>query len=164
MRWAAVALVLLAVTPAGAQEAGWTFSPLPGEGDRAAMGCAHNSDPTTFTCLVVRCEDDYTVGVHVHTSRAGSHAGRWRLNIDREPDAFTAIVDDAPYGARLEGDVALVIEKLKQGAMAYIDPLEGEPVALNGIPLTGSLYAINQALYFCAPRVVPEGEPAAAAD
>jgi hypothetical protein len=35
--------------------------------------------------------------------------------------------------------------------VAYIEPLEGPPVT-QAIPLTGSFYVINQALYFCAPN------------
>ena len=49
MFWAGTAL---------AQEAGWNYSPYPGEGDRAAMGCTGGSTPAKHVCLVVRCEDD----------------------------------------------------------------------------------------------------------
>lgn len=160
MKRAALALIALAL-PASAQEAGWHYSPLPGEGDRAAMGCGYGADADTFTCLVVRCEDDHSVGLHVHTSRAGGDVGRWRIDLDKDSYTIDAQPSAAPYGARVQGDVEGLIDGLKQGAVAYLDPLEGEQVSRNGISLSGSLYVINQALYFCAPRVVPEAESAA---
>lgn len=148
-------------SPTLAQEAGWHYSPLEGEGDRAAMGCGHGSTPAEFACLVVRCEDDFEIGVHIYTSRPGGDAGRWRIDIDREPGhEVDAKTDGAPYNARLEGDVTSVLEALKNGAIAYLDPKAGPDVPRNGISLSGSLHAINQALYFCAPKVPAEASGA----
>jgi hypothetical protein len=144
--------------PVSAQEAGWHYSPLPGEGDRAAMGCGYAADAQEFTCLVVRCEDDHATGLHIHTSRPGGDAGRWRIDIDKDSYEVRASASEAPYGARVEGDVATLIDGLRNGAVAYLDPLEGDPVSRNGISLSGSLYVVNQALYFCAPRVPPQVE------
>jgi hypothetical protein len=152
-RQSTCALLLLALaTQAAAQQAGWRYSPLPGEGDRAALGCGHGADASRFTCLAVRCEDDYAVGLHIHTSREGGDAGRWRLDIDKESFTVDAAGGDAPYGARIAGDVETLIDRLKHGAIAYLDAVDGPAVERNGIALAGSLYAINQALYFCAPR------------
>lgn len=143
---------------ASAQEQGWHFSPLPGEGDRAAMGCSHGATPEKHTCLVVRCEDDFIVGVHIHTSRAGTDAGRWRIEFDKGDPAYdvTAVEDGSPYGARIEGDVEPILFGLKNLGLVYLDPQDGADVDQQ-IDLSGSLYVINQALYFCAPRVEPEG-------
>ena len=69
-------MLLLIAQPVFAQEAGWHYSPLAGEGDRAALGCAAGATASSFTCLAVRCEDDFTVGLHIHTSRPGGDAGR----------------------------------------------------------------------------------------
>lgn len=148
------ALAALA-SPALAQEAGWHYSPLEGEGDRAALGCGFGSTPTEFSCLAVRCEDDFEVGLHIYTSRPGGDAGRWLVEFDKEGERFEvdAKADGSPYHARAEGDVAPLIEALKNGAIAYLDPIAGQEVPKNGIPLDGSLYVINQALYFCAPKV-----------
>jgi hypothetical protein len=158
MRTVALALAILSV-PAAAQEAGWHYSPLAGEGDRAALGCAHDSTSTDYTCLVVRCEDDFAIGVHIHTSRAGGDAGRWKIEVDRGQPRLQveAAPDGSPYGARVAGDVTPIVEGLKHGAVAYIEPLEGPPVT-QGIPLSGSFYVINQALYFCAPKAPTTGE------
>jgi hypothetical protein len=143
-----------------AQEAGWNYSPYPGEGDRAAMGCTGGSTPDRHVCLAVRCEDDYSVALYVKTTRAGGDVGEWTIQID---DAALALVaEPAPgllYGGRFTGEVATIIEALKNGAVAFLDPVEGEPPSDNGINLSGSLYAINQALFFCAPRVVPPAVP-----
>jgi hypothetical protein len=152
----ALALVMFA-GPAFAQEEGWHYSPIEGEGDRAAAGCGFGSTPDEFACLVVRCEDDFSVGVHIHTSRPGGDAGRWRIDIDKEDGIdVDAKPDGTPYNARVDGDVADLIDALKNGAIAYLDPKAGQPVPKNGITLAGSLYVINQALYFCAPKVSAE--------
>lgn len=141
-------------TPALAQEAGWHYSPLEGEGDRAALGCGKGSTPQEFACLAVRCEDDFEVGLHIYTSRPGGDAGRWRIDIDKEDGhEVDAKADGSPYHAQIEGDVTPLIEALKNGAIAYLDPIAGPEVPKNGISLDGSLYVINQALYFCAPKV-----------
>lgn len=154
------AIVVLAAAPAAAQEAGWHYSPYPGEGDRAALGCAHGSTPQVHTCIAVRCEDDYTVAVHLDTTRLGGDAGRWQLEIDNEDFTVTAVeVEDSPYGAKVSGHVSAIIEAIKNGVSLFLDPLDGAPVPSSGIGLSGSLYAINQALYFCAPRNEPEPSP-----
>ena len=147
-------VVAALATPALAQQSGWHYSPLPGEGDRAAMGCTYGSTPERHACLVVRCEDDFTVGLHIHTSRGGGDAGRWHIEFDKGDPRLEveAVADDTPYSARIQGDVAPLIEALKNGAVVYLDPDKGEPVE-RAISLNGSLYVINQALYFCAPKV-----------
>lgn len=146
----------LVAAPASAQQAGWHYSPLPGEGDRAALGCSYGATADSFTCLAVRCEDDYSVGLHIHTSRFDGDAGQWVLEFDREMQRFpvTSVVDGSPYGARIEGDVAPILQNLKDAGLVYLDPANGPPIS-RAISLSGSLLAINQALYFCAPRVLP---------
>jgi hypothetical protein len=149
-------VLCLVTAPALAQEAGWHYSPLAGEGDRAALGCTYASTPDVFACLAVRCEDDFSVGLHIHTSREGGDSGRWMLEFDKEGERFpvAAIADGSPYHARIEGDVGLILEQLKNAGLVYLDPREG-PSIDRAISLSGSLYAINQALYFCAPKVRP---------
>jgi len=155
----AILVLPMLMAPALGQQEGWSYSPLAGEGDRASLGCARGSDSESFACLAVRCEDDFATGVHVHTSRPEGDAGTWQITIDRETRPFPALVDAAPYGARLEGDIAWLVERLQQGAVAYLEPADGSALPRNAIPLAGSLYAINEALAFCAPRV-PEALPA----
>lgn len=153
--------VATAIAPALAQEAGWHYSPLPGEGDRATLGCTYGSSESTFACLAVRCEDDLSVGVHIHTSREGGDAGRWVLEFDKEGERFpvTAVADSSPYHGRIEGDVAPIIEQLKNAGLVYLDPVDGQSID-RAISLSGSLYAINQALYFCAPKAASSDEVA----
>lgn len=148
-------LALLVALPAGAQEAGWHYSPLPGEGDRATLGCALGSTPEAHACIAVRCEDDYSTGVHIHTSRPEGDAGRWAITIDKETRSFDAEAAE-PYGARLVGDYSWVLDGLAHGAVAYLEPERGSGMPANHIALDGSLYAINAALAFCAPRVPVE--------
>jgi hypothetical protein len=147
---------LVLSSTAQGQEVGWHFSPLPGEGDRAALGCARDSDPEIFACLAVRCEDDFTVGIHMHTSRPEGDLGDWVVNVDRERFPVSVVLSDAPYGGRIEGDVSVLLYSLKQGEAAYVDPPGGGAAPRNYIPLDGSLMAINEALAWCAPRVPVE--------
>jgi hypothetical protein len=148
-------MLALLIAPVAAQEAGWHYSPLPGEGDRATLGCALGSTPQAYACIAVRCEEDFSTGVHIHTSRPGSHAGRWAITIDKETRTFNAEAAE-PYGARLTGDVSWVLDNLAHGAVAYLEPDSGSGMPANHIALDGSLYAINAALAFCAPRVPVE--------
>jgi hypothetical protein len=155
-----LALLGLAATPAVAQEPGWHYSPYPGEGDRAALGCAYESTPDIHTCIAVRCEDDFSIALFVDTGRLGGDGGRWRVEIDGFSYEVVASAEErGVYGARIVGDVSEIIAAIKNGGSLYLDPLEGAPPTRNGIGLAGSLHAINQALYFCAPDVPAEGEP-----
>jgi hypothetical protein len=149
-----LSLALLA-GPAAAQEAGWAYSPLPGEGDRAALGCALDSTPQAFACLAVRCEDDFSTGVHIYTSRPQGNAGRWAITVDKETRSFDAQASE-PYGAQLTGDFSWVLYNLANGAVAYLEPEDSSAMPANHIPLDGSLYTINRALAYCAPRVPVE--------
>lgn len=159
-----IARVIVAVfalaAPVVAQEAGWHYSPLQGEGDRATLGCALKSTRESFTCLAVRCEDDFNVGIHIYTSRPQGDVGDWAITVDKETRMFSAEASK-PYGARLVGDYSWVTSNLINGAVAYLEPADGSDMPANHIALDGSLYAINKALAFCAPRV-PASEPNAA--
>ena len=152
-------LLVLAAGSAGAHEPGWSYSPLPGEGDRAALGCDRDATEEDFACLAVRCEDDFTVGVHVHTSREAGDAGRWEMTVDRENYAAHALASDAPYGARfVEEDAIWLEERLRHGTFVYLRHAEDETEGFDFISLGGSLAAIKTALFYCAPRVPVEGE------
>ena len=156
---AALLLGLLPATRLAAQEPGWHYSPLPGEGDRATLGCALTSTPAAFACVAVRCEDDFSTGIHIHTSRAQGDAGVWAITVDKQTRSFVALPGQ-PYGAKLDGETAWVLDNLRNGAVAYLEPADGTPMPANHLALDGSLYAINQALAWCAPRV-PATEPMA---
>ena len=155
-----LALLLLA-SPAGAIEPGWHYSPLPGEGDRATLGCDRESTQLDFACLAVRCEDDYTAGVHIHTSRHPDDLGTWEMTVDREVKSVTAVADPAPYGGRFVEDGEWLLERLRQGTFVYLRHADDVGGSFRFIDLTGSFYAINRALAWCAPRV-PPAEPEAA--
>ena len=164
MRKTAIVAALLLMAPVQAQEAGWHYSPLPGEGDRAALGCASGSTPEAYACLAVRCEDDFGVGLHLYTSRSEGDAGDWIVDIDEDAHPVSAQTDGGPYGARIAGDTTTLRDGLEQGAVAYLQPQAGAPLKLTVIPLSGSLAAINNALAYCAPRAPKAaGEPNAAA-
>jgi hypothetical protein len=153
----ALALFLAAITqPALAIEAGWQVSPLPGEGDRASLGCARDSTDTNFACLAVRCEDDFSVGIHVHTSRAAGHAGTWEMTLDREDRSFAATVVPSPYGARLDDADGFLLDRIRHGAFIYLRHADDREAPFRYIGLSGSFRAIEEALYWCAPRVPAE--------
>jgi hypothetical protein len=137
-----------------AQEAGWRYSPLPGEGDRATLGCADGSNEQSYSCVAVRCEDDWTTGIYIHTSRTEGDQGDWLLTIDRENRTVSAAPGLAPYGAKIaQEESEWLLERLKEGTFIYLQPKQGTQPEQNPVPLGGSLYAINQALAYCAPRV-----------
>lgn len=144
-------LFALCAGPAVAQSEGWHYSHLPGEGDRASIGCASGSTSQTYTCIAVRCEDDFTVGLHLHTSRAGGAAGRWGLTVDRER---ASIETEGPslYGAKIADPDNWLLERIEQGTFIYIQHADDEGGDFAHISLAGSYRAIREALYFCAPR------------
>lgn len=158
MRKTVIVAALLLMAPVQAQEAGWHYSPLPGEGDRAALGCASGSTPQTYACIVVRCEDDFSVGLHLYTSRSEGDVGDWVVDIDEDVHPVSTQTDAGPYGATITGDTTTLRDGLEQGAAAYLQPKSGAPLKLAVIPLSGSLATITQALAYCAPRV-PKAEP-----
>ena len=144
-----------------AQESGWQYSPLPGEGDRAALGCAYGANPIDFLCLAVRCEDDKSVGLYLYIDRPQDFSGTWTLDVDKESFDVTGLgpADSAPYASRVAGDATKYIDRLVNGEVAYLDVGAGEDERHGAISLQGSFAAIHQALYFCAPKVPADGEP-----
>lgn len=156
--WGTIPILLLLIAPAPGQEPGWHYSPLPGEGDRATLGCDREATRDDFTCLAVRCEDDFSVGVHVHTSRR--HVlGRWDMTIDRENASVVAEAAEGPYGGRFHNKAEWLLERISQGTFIYLRHAEDSEGAFAYIDLSGSLYAVNRALAFCAPRVPVEPKP-----
>ena len=157
---AALLALMIGTTSAAAQEAGWHYSPYPGEGDHAAMGCARGSTPQKHACLVVRCEDDFSVAVYIKTTTPDGDVRDWVAQIDDAAPVLNteAVVPGVPYGAKVvdKDDIlptATLVEMLKQSALIFLQRLDGgEPPMTEGIPGEGSYGAIQQALYYCAPR------------
>ena len=147
-----IVAALLSVGPTMAQEPGWHYSPLPGEGDRATLGCDRDATQDEFTCLAVRCEDDYSAGIHIFTSRAVAD-GTWEMTLDRENRSAVVQSGVGPYGGRFSADEAWLLERLQQGTFVYLRHVDDSAAPFRFIALTGSLYAINAALAWCAPRV-----------
>ncbi len=145
-------MVLILTVPAQGQEPGWHYSPLPGEGDRASMGCASGATPEDFTCLAVRCEDDFSTGIHVYTSRPEGVEGQWELTLDRETRSLTVSVDQ-PYGGRFADEDGWLMDGLRHGTFVYLRHGDDTDGAFAHIDLAGSFRAIEQALHWCAPRV-----------
>lgn len=164
-RTAALIALWALATPASAQVPGWHFSPLPGEGDRAAMGCDRDASAAQHTCLAVRCEDDFSTGLYIHTNRFGGGAGPWTMTLDRENMRFEAEPAPGPYGARIIDGAETLLDRLRLGTFVYLrhDADDYAPFAF--ISLAGSMTAITEALYWCAPRTTPvEQNPAAGVD
>jgi len=154
----ALSLLLALCAPAAAQQPGWHYSPLPGEGDRATMGCDREATPETFTCLVVRCEDDFSTGIHIHASRPDV-SGDWEMTLDRENATFRAEPSPAPYGGRFVERTDWLLDRIRQGTFIYLGRADDPTDGFAYISLGGSLYAINAALAFCAPRIPVEPIP-----
>ncbi|SMQ85595.1 hypothetical protein SAMN06295905_2882 [Devosia lucknowensis] len=152
---ALIAASLLAAAPTHALEPGWGYSPLPGEGDRASMGCARGSTDEDYSCLAVRCEDDFSIGIHIHSSRPGGTEGMWEMTLDREARQLEAVSDLAPYDARLVDADGWLLDGLRHGTFVYLRHHADPTGEFAFIDLGGSFRAINEALYWCAPRVAP---------
>ncbi len=156
----AAALSLLLLTgPAAAQTPGWHYSPLAGEGDRATLGCDRDSTATDFACLAVRCEDDFSVGLHIHTSRHPDDLGTWEMTLDRENKQVEAVASEAPYGGRIATETEWLLQGLRHGTFIYLRHADDVGGPFRFIDLSGSLYAITAALAWCAPRVPKTAEP-----
>jgi hypothetical protein len=117
------------------------------------MGCDRDATDETFTCLVVRCEDNFSTGIHIHSSRFGGAAGTWTMTLDREDVSFTAEKDAGPYGAIITEGADLLLDRLRHGTFVYLRHSQDEYAPFAFIDLTGSMTAIAEALYWCAPRV-----------
>jgi hypothetical protein len=158
-----IALLVAAgvASPSIALEPGWHFSSLPGEGDRASLGCARGTTNTDFACLAVRCEDDFSIGVHVYSSRMDGDAGRWTMTLDREDRSFLTTDQPSPYGGRLEDQDGWLLDRIRHGTFIYLRHADDEDAAFRYIDLGGSLHAIHEALYWCAPRTLPVEQNAA---
>ncbi len=151
----AAAVSLLFCAPVVAQGPGWSFSPLMGEGDRAAMGCDRDSTRDDFICIVVRCEDDFSPGIHLFSSRKPDALGTWALTLDREDRSVDVVADAAPYSGRVATDTEWLLDRLQQGSYIYLRHSADDTAAFRFITLAGSFAAIHEALYWCAPRVTP---------
>jgi hypothetical protein len=138
--------------PVFAQEPGWHFSPLPGEGDRASLGCARESTATDFTCLAVRCEDDFSTGIHLYASRPGGAIGTWVLTLDREDHRIEAVNDPGPYSASVPDPDGWLLERLRHGTFIYLRHADDPEGGFAYVDLGGSYQAIAEALYWCAPK------------
>ena len=150
-------LLLFSAIPAAAgQQPGWHYSPVPGEGDRASLGCSRGSDAADFACLAVRCEDDYSHGVHVYTSRPAGDAGIWEMTLDRETRRIATLAGKTPYGARLDDRDGWLVDGLRHGTFVYLRHDDDMDEAFAFIDLGGSFRAITEALHWCAPRVPPD--------
>lgn len=145
-------LALGLTTPVVAQQAGWHHSHVAGEGDRAAMGCDRDATAERFTCLAVRCEDDFSVGLYVDTSRSPV-LGLWEMTLDRENASLLAAGAAAPYGGRFVAEADWLLERLRQGTFAYLRHVDDADGDFAFISLDGSLQAIGAALFHCAPRL-----------
>ena len=152
-RAAGLIAALALAQPALAEAPGWRFSPLSGEGDRAAMGCDRDATKDSFTCLVVRCEDNFSTGIHIHSSRFGGASGVWDMTLDREDMRFLAEKSAGPYEGVIIDNAETLLDRLRHGTFVYLRHSEDEHGAFAFIDLAGSMQAIAQALYWCAPRV-----------
>ncbi len=118
------------------------------------MGCDGKASADDFTCLVVRCADDFTITVHPYSSQQ-KPAGIWQITVDREARQIQALPDETPYGAHFAEDSDWLLDRLRHGTFAYLRHEADANWGFAHIDLNGSFQSIAQALYWCAPRTVP---------
>ena len=85
------------------------------------------------------------------------------MTVDRENRSAIAAAGPGPYGGKFAEDADWLLERLRQGSFVYLRHAEDDGTPFRFIDLTGSLYAINHALAWCAPRV-PATEPISSPD
>ena len=105
----------------------------------------------------MRCADDFSVSVHPYAS-APQQAGQWAMTVDREQRVLHATADDSPYGARFADDGDWLLDRLRHGTFIYLRPDDEPAPGFAYIELAGSFRAIEEALYWCAPRSAPSNE------
>ena len=142
----------------------WTAAPQPGEGGRAAIGCSIGTNDDRWTCLVVRCEDDGSLGVYYEHSDGGVTAP-FSLAIDGRTFAVTPrqAPQGVPFDTRLEGDSGAIAAALRTGGTVMLTGLV-PPLnpGFDTIRLRGSGRAIGAVVAACARS--GKGGPAAGAN
>ncbi len=130
----------------------WTAAPQPGEAGRAAIGCSTGTTGDRWTCLVVRCEDDGSLGVYYDHSDGGVTAP-FSLAIDGRTFAVTPgpAPQGVPFATRLEGDAGAIAAGLRTGGSVtltgLVPPLNP---GFDTIPLRSSGRAIGAVAAACA--------------
>ena len=147
---------LILALPSPAQEPGWSYSPLPREGDRAALGCASGSTKAEFHCLAVRCEVDGQLAIYAYATEPAAFTGRWTLQIDKQNYAVFGLPGwmSQPYTSRIAeappGLTETLVADLIAGAIAMMEfGTTGEAVP---VPLGGTARWVGGTQIACEPK------------
>jgi len=129
----------------------WSAAPHEGESARAAIGCSNGTNDDDWTCLVVRCEDDGSLGLYYEFSTGGTN-DPFTIAVDGEafPVTLGELPSGVPYQKRLLGDVRSIAEALRGGSLARIVDI-APPLnpGFDSIPLRGSSRAIGKIVAAC---------------
>lgn len=138
-----------------ANSKGWDVSSYPNEARSPAIGCSVGTDDDIWTCLVVRCEDNGTLGLYYeYTDGGGGTDKPFSLMIDGEK--FLVNPESAGEGiafpTRLTGDVTSIVNKLKTGnQVKLVDMTPPLHPGFDTIPLRSSSRAIGKVEAICTP-------------
>lgn len=155
MRFAALSLIggciCLAAT-INAKAAPWTSAKIPGEQERAVQGCADNSKPGEWLCIIVRCDSPRSP-VSLHFSASGAEIqGNVELVIDKATYALSvpaSLKSPLPSATRAQSVPNGLLEAMKSGHSISIQGTQlQEPY--NQISLENSRPTIEYVERMCA--------------
>lgn len=133
--------------------ASWGNAPHQGEERRSVLGCSDATNDDSWTCLIVRCDDDGKLGVYYDYSDGGI-VGDFALDID---GARFPVVQDSSSGTPFIGlrtdESPAVIAAMKRGrAVKIVDADPPLNPGFDTIHLRGSSRAIGRLESACRPR------------
>ena len=156
---AAIVLALVAssaierTSPAHAESQShrWAAAPHEGESTRAAIGCSSGTNDDNWTCLVVRCENDGSLGLYYEYSEGGV-ASPFAIAVDGQRFAVSPEPSPGgvPFQTRLAGDTPAIVSALRSGDAAKLtDVVPRLNPGFDEIPLRGSSRAIGNVVASC---------------
>jgi hypothetical protein len=139
------AIALAAATTAAVAQDFWQPSPFPGEEDLAVMGCSDSTNEEAWSCLAVRCENDWSLGLYTELTNL-TLEGEFTLVVGevRFPVSGRMQEQSVPYSNRLDGDVSAIVAAMKAAEAVVIDrPRDPLNPGFDTIPLRGAAEAIS---------------------
>ena len=152
---ATFSVIALAATAAAvvAQDA-WQPSPFPGEEDLAVMGCSDSTNEEAWSCLAVRCENDWSLGLYAELTNL-TLDGEFTLVVGEEsfPVSGRTQEQSIPYNNRLDGEIPDILAAMKSAEAVVIDrPDDPLNPGFDTIPLRGAADAITALEARCTQR------------
>lgn len=131
----------------------WAGAPHRGEERRSVLGCSDATNDDSWTCLIVRCDDDGELRVYYDYSDGGID-GDFALDVDgaRYPVSQDAATGTPFTGLRTDESPALVAAMKRGRAVRIVDATPPLNPGFDTIQLRGSSRAIGRLESACRRR------------